>query len=305
MSYVLPFLPTLAIGIILIFLLAIFRIIHVQYRKKHRRMPHKDSELRFPGQTSLQRLYDLNGDAIYYSSSLVIVPLLICAIYILQLHVSTIQFSRVNIVLIGFLTLLLTGFILVKTVRTLKQRRLARLAYESAVSVGQELNRLMLDGYRIFHDFPAEGVCLDHIVVGSKGVFVVETKARPSAASANTGAEITVEYNGHVLYFPDGRDLQTIEKAGSQATWLSDWLGRTVGEPIATRAVVALPGWTVKRTSADGIPVVNPLQFSSLFEHIQPRHLDDEMIDRIVDRLEKQCRLYRTRSSHSHIQNQL
>ena len=249
----------------------------------------------------LQQLNKLNGDAIFYTSSLVIVPLLICAVYILQLHVSTIQFTRANILLLGVLALILTGVILIKTVSTLKQRRMVRLAYECAVAVGQELNRLMLAGYRIFHDFPAGEFNIDHIVVGSKGVFAVDTKARPSAASSSTGKEDTVEYNGHVLFFPDGKDLSTIERAGTHASWLSGWLGHTVGEPIATRAIVALPGWTVKRTSADGIPVVNPIQFPSLFEHIQPRHLSEDMIDQIVDRIESRCRMVGSHRDHLHI----
>jgi hypothetical protein len=53
--------------------------------------------------------------------------------------------------------------------------------------------------------------------------------------------------------------------------------------------VVALPGWYVKRTSPDGIPVVNPKQFASLFKHISPRFLSAEMITRISQQLEKKC----------------
>lgn len=290
MSQINSYLPAIVVGIVIVVVLAVFRLIHVQYRKKNLLLPREDPVLRFPGRTMLRQLNELNGDAIFYTSSLVIVPLLICAVYILQLHVSTIQFTRANIVLLGALALILTGVILIKTVSTLKQRRMVRLGYECAVAVGQELNRLMLAGYRIFHDFPADEFNIDHIVVGSKGVFAVDTKARPSAASTSAGEEVTVEYNGHVLFFPDGKDLNTIERAGTQASWLSGWLGHTVGEPIATRAIVALPGWTVKRTSADGIPVVNPIQFPSLFEHIQPRHLSEDIINRIVDRLEQQCR---------------
>jgi hypothetical protein len=95
-----------------------------------------------------------------------------------------------------------------------------------------------------------------------------------------------------MLTFADITDFETIEQAQQQADWLSKWLGAATGEPIAVRAVVTLPGWVVKRTSADGIPVVNPGQFASLFEHIKPRPLSGTMLNHIKDHLEQKCRNY-------------
>ena len=70
-------------------------------------------------------------------------------------------------------------------------------------------------------------------------------------------------------------------QAERQAAWLSKWIGSAVAEPVSVRAVVALPGWVVKRTSAEGIPVVNPKQFGSLCQHLQPRELSEEIEYRI------------------------
>jgi hypothetical protein len=99
-----------------------------------------------------------------------------------------------------------------------------------------------------------------------------------------------VEYNGRVLQFPKGRDSDTLEQTKRQADWLANWLTNAVGEPVVVRGIVALPGWFVKRTSAEGIPVVNPKQFASLFEYIQPRMLSAETIKRIVHQIEQKCR---------------
>ena len=90
--------------------------------------------------------------------------------------------------------------------------------------------------------------------------------------------------------FPNGDDLESIDQAERQSSWLSQWISSAIGDQIAARAIVALPGWLVKRTSADGISVVNPNQFSSLFKHIKPRTLTDEMIARIVHQLEQKYR---------------
>lgn len=165
-----------------------------------------------------------------------------------------------------------------------------RLAYDGELAVGQELNQLTLEGYRVFHDFPADNFNIDHIVVGKKGVFAVETKARSKRTTKNRQKDATVEYNGRVLYYQRGKDLRTIEQAQRQAKWLSNWMGSAIGERVYVRAVVALPGWYVKRTSAEGIPVVNPKQFSSLFKHIEPRLLSEEAFTRVVHQLEQKCR---------------
>ena len=90
----------------------------------------------------------------------------------------------------------------------------------------------------------------------------------------------------------NGDDFKIIEQAERKASWLSEWIGSAIGEPVAARAIVALPGWFVKRTSADGISVVNPKQFPSLFKHIKPRILTDAMITRIVHQLEQKCRSF-------------
>lgn len=169
-------------------------------------------------------------------------------------------------------------------------RRVLNLRYNGEVAVGQALNRLMLEGYHVYHDFPAEPANIDHIVVGEKGVFTVETRTQPKQIIKNRKVEATVEYTGRVLHFPRGTDQTTIEQAEQQATWLSNWLNSAIGEQLAARAMVAIPGWVVKRTSADGIPVVNPKQFPTLFEHIKPRPLDEGIVSRIVHQLDLKCR---------------
>ena len=102
--------------------------------------------------------------------------------------------------------------------------------------------------------------------------------------------DTTVEYNGRVLRFPKGTDAKTVEQAKCRADWLSEWLSAAVGKRVVVRGIVALPGWFVKRTTADGLPVVNPKQFASLFEYIQPRMLSEETIRQVVRQLERKCR---------------
>jgi hypothetical protein len=260
------------------------------YRLKKRRSPLIQNLLRSPGESLIRRLDKINIEINVYSFSLILIPLLI---YGLTLAFSYYKSKSINLfdiyvsAIIGFIFII---YLLTKIKKLLNERKITRLGYESEIAVGQELNQLMLKGYHVYHDFPANNFNIDHILVGQSGVFTVETKARSKPATRKVTGNATVTYNGRLLLFPQGVDLNTIEQAKRQAAWLTDWIGSAVGEKVAVRPVVALPGWYVKRTSPNGIPVVNPKQFPSLFKHIAPRFLSPEMISRITHQLEQKCR---------------
>lgn len=179
---------------------------------------------------------------------------------------------------------------LTRLARLMRDRRKLRLGYDGRVAVVRALSFLTPEGYRVYHDVPAEGFTIDHVVVGKKGVFALETTTRPKPGRAGGAEPATVAYNGQVLFFPRAIDDHTVARAEKRAEWLSEWLGRATGEEVAVRAVVAAPGWFVKRTTPTGIPVVNPKQIASLFAHIQPRPLTDAQIEGIAHRLEQVTR---------------
>jgi len=289
MKVQLPISTLLIIGtpFVIIGALYLFRF----YKKQNRRRsPYTQNLQRIPGQFLLAKLDAINEDLMAYLLSALLMPL---AIY--SVHISISYFKKAPethfrlwlsaCVAIGFFL-----FSIYKIIRLLKKRRFIRLGFEGKLAVGQELNQLMRDGFTVYHDFPADKFNIDHIVVGSKGVFAIETEARSKPAAKNRVEDATVEYDGRTLYFPKGDDFKTIDQAERQAAWLSNWVGKAIGEPIAARAIVALPGWFVKRSSAEGISVVNPTQFSSLFEHIKPRPLSEAMITRINHQLDQKCR---------------
>jgi len=179
---------------------------------------------------------------------------------------------------------------LTRLARLIRDRRTLRLGYDGRVAVARALSCLAPQGYRVYHDVPAEGFTIDHVVVGKKGVFALATITRAKPGRVGGGEPATVAYNGHALFFPRATDDHTIARAENQAEWLSEWLGRATGEEVAVRAVVAAPGWFIKRTTPTGIPVVNPKQVPSLFAYIQPRPLTDAQIEAIARRLEQAAR---------------
>ena len=82
------------------------------------------------------------------------------------------------------------------------QRNLLGLSGEEYV--GQELNRLMLKGARVFHDFQYKYGNIDHLIVAPGGIIVVETKAyrKPQKHSGADSALANLEYDGSSLKFP-------------------------------------------------------------------------------------------------------
>lgn len=63
--------------------------------------------------------------------------------------------------------------------RGLKEARNVRLGLRGEQAVAEALHEAADAGYRIFHDIPAgENWNIDHVAVGTRGVFLIETKAR-------------------------------------------------------------------------------------------------------------------------------
>ncbi len=282
--------PVLLTCGILIIMLSVLKVLKRRIRLKSLRPSFKQNLLRIPGGSLLRALDNLNEQIHLYLVYVLILPLILYSALISFAYYRAEQPSLPVIwisVIIGSLVL---AYLIFNLAKLSSRRKHIRLGYEGELAVGQELNHLMARGYLVYHDFPADTFNIDHIIVGEGGVFAVETCTRLKGSAGTGGQESTVTYDGRMLVYADKSDFETIELAKQQADWLSQWLGAATGEPIAVRAVVALPGWVVKRTSADGIPVVNPGQFASLFEHIKPRPLSETMLTRIREVLENKCR---------------
>jgi len=260
------------------------------YGSRKRCSPGRQDSTRAAGLASSEKIEHLNGRIGRHAAMLMTLLLFIGSIY--WLHHYMLQ-SGLNPIVVRILMPAGAGgsvYLLIRSLKLIKKRRMARLKYEGEIAVGRELDRLVPAGNHVYHDFPADDSKIDHVVVGRSGIFAVETGTRSKPASRKRMEDATVEYDGKMLMFPDGDDYKTIARAERQACWISEWIAGTVGEQVAARAIVALPGWFVKRTSPDGISVVNPKQFASLFKYIKPRFLTDETVTRIAVQIEQKCR---------------
>lgn len=254
-------------------------------RNERKRAPFTSDFLRSPGESLNLQIQELNEEITIHLFYLIILPIVILPVVFYQGEENPLLLS------LGFLVILSLLIIFsIRLWRLLNRRAIVRLGYDGERAVGQELNQLMLDGYHVYHDFPADKFNIDHIVVGPPGIFAVETKARSKSTPKGRADAYRVIYDGKTIRYPGYEDRVALEQADRQAKWLRQWLSSAVGDAVAVQPMVALPGWFVERTSPNGIPVLNPKRIKSFLAGQKNNVFSESLIRRIIHQLEQKCR---------------
>ncbi len=173
-----------------------------------------------------------------------------------------------------------------------KEAQNIRLGLRGEQAVAEVLNEAAESGFRAFHDLQTDKVGnLDHVAVGTRGVFLIETKARRKRGAGNGQAAHEVCYDGEALQFPQSRETKPIEQAKRNAAWLSDFLRKETGEPVEVFPLVVLPGWFVKKSERGNFRVeVMAAKFLPGFLARQAEKIQPAQARRIINALDKKCR---------------
>ncbi len=261
-------------------------VLWIRHKHKQRRNPLTFQMLRNPGESIEQRIKALNEEIDIYTSSTAIVPLFCYSAYLTTRYLTS---AKTSPWIYGLLGTGYVGYLGFQLNKTFRQRHNEQLGLDCERAVGQELNQLMLEGCRIFHDFQADKFNIDHIVVGANGVFAIETKGRAKPDRGKGQEDARVTYDGEYLQFPTWREQEPLEQTKRQASWLSQWLSRAVGDQVAVRPVLALPGWFVDRKKP--YPIIYNGKSPQFLTKIRTEaQLSQEMIQRISHQLEQKCR---------------
>lgn len=172
-----------------------------------------------------------------------------------------------------------------------------RMGFDGERIVGEELNRLIGDGFQVFHDLPFDGYNVDHVIVGPPGVYAIETKTRRKPAHLKGIEKAKVIYDGTALHFP-GKTPETapIEQALRSAKSVARFLSFATGEVTQVKAILTLPGWWVERKARGVVNVLNPKEIRRSFPEVD-EPLPPERIQRIVHQLTERCRVATLESS--------
>ena len=253
--------------------------------RKNKRAPFTDKFLRSPGQSLNEQIQSVSEEITINYNYVTILPLFILT-PVFIFHFNFIYFIAIMV--------LFELFSFRKLWKYLNERRRLRLGYDGEVAVGQELNLLMLEGYHVFHDLVTDKLHkfnIDHIIVGSSGVYAVETKTRSKSRIKKKNESATVIYDGNALNFPHYSDTASLKQARLNALTLQKWLTSAVGERVEVEAILTIPGWFVERKAPPrGVNVLNPKQIKTFLKSKKEMPLSDTLVQRIVHQLDQRCR---------------
>jgi hypothetical protein len=146
----------------------------------------------------------------------------------------------------------LIGFWVYRFVKALPEVRRLKQGEAGEKVVGEYLERLREQGYRVFHDVLSDGFNIDHVLIGPAGVFTIETKTWSKPAKG----EAVIEFDGEAVSRKgQAPDRNPIIQARAQSGWLRGVLEECTGQKTSVLPVVLFPGWFIQRTGKPSKPI--------------------------------------------------
>lgn len=194
---------------------------------------------------------------------------------------------------IFIIAIIAIGFALLvwRLIHLINRRRAYRLGFTGERAVGEELNRLMLEGCHVFHDLPVQPYGnIDHVIVSRCGIFAVETKTVSKPRLRDGKAGYRVIFDGTCLRFPHRLDVSSAGQAEHQAKRLSSFLSEAIGERVSAEAILALPGWMVERKARSNVKILNPKEIGKIVLDKSSPTSTEELRKRVAYQLDQRCR---------------
>jgi hypothetical protein len=201
--------------------------------------------------------------------------------------------SYLLLFLLLFASFALAGiYVFWRAFRQFRQAQHIRLGLRGEQAVAEALSEVADCGFRAFHDLPGgENWNIDHVAVCSRGVFLIETKARRKRINQTGQPEHKVFYDGDTLRFPAGTDRKAVAQTQRNAQWLSEFLKKRCGEPVTVTPVLVLPGWYVETTKGGPFCVkVMNASYLCKFLRAQNSNIEAAQTRRIIAALDEKCR---------------
>ncbi len=168
------------------------------------------------------------------------------------------------------------AYSIVGVLRLRKQTRLLRMGRDAERIVAEALEPLREQACRIFHDVVGDRFNVDHIVVSTRGVFVIETKAVSKPRARRDQPTVKVE-GGRIT--AGGADLgsRPLEQAKANARWVRDLLKESINRSLPVRPCLVFPGWFVEPMPKDEreVWVLSPEGLAGFIRN-EPAHMREE-----------------------------
>lgn len=274
-------------------------LVAVQWLKAKRRpklpfKPERDRLLRGPGESLKRKIELMDENMIYLLLGLMVLPILGGFGVLAGMQQAQIGGPGLRMGLALPVALGLVGGGSWYLAKEAIRRGNHHLGWFGERMTAEELEPLLQQGWRVFHDVPAESgkqeFNIDHVAVGPGGVFSIETKMRRKGSARPGRKDHEVRYDGKELSWPWAEDTYGLKQAANNAVWLRDWLSLMTGERITVTPVLVFPGWYVVPPNAVHPVSVVHTSYLGGFVNLRKDVLSPRQIDLLARQLESRCR---------------
>ncbi len=169
------------------------------------------------------------------------------------------------------------------TVTILAWRQLKFLR-DANIAIGHQLQWISSGHGRVFHDVPVDDSVVDHVMVGTAGVYAINVVARRAPRSGE------IRLSGDEVQFRPGRKPYDISDIDAATAALAHELSKQIGQNIRVRSVIAVPGWDVSAQSGSEHLLVNERNLPMLRGwKDQADYLMNEDVDALQSWLTTRC----------------
>lgn len=163
-------------------------------------------------------------------------------------------------------------------------RRLYRTALER--NVAEHLDELRQRGARVFNDVHIGGKNVDHVVICTHGIYVIEAKTWQKPWDTAT-IQLYGEQAIHVDVAPDSNPARQVSNA---AHWLKGFFGEVMGNSPSVRGVVVYPRAWAPHASSQGVVCLIDSKSLPSFIKRQPQVLDARTVKTAAAHLSRHLR---------------
>ena len=254
-----------------------------------KKSPLKDKPLRYVGQSLDERVDKLiNEDVLPYILTSFFM-LLAAALEWWHYLINIEPFPRT----MTLVAVIFTIYSVYKVHINRKKIKSTKLGRDGERAVGQYLDDLREKGYRLFHDVLGENFNLDHVIISTKGVYVIETKTY----SKPLNGKPTIRFDGEKLVLREyGTLTGPITQVNAASNWLENLLLQTTGKKFSIKPVILFPGWYVESTDKgrkSSVWVLNPKAFPHFLEN-QPNLISKEDMKLASYHISRYIRTFKT-----------